>query len=174
MVRLPSWTTVAQRPSDSGERTAMDAIVHDLRRSIERSGVTYAALLDDEIVLAAFSADLGKSTEDARCVATVILALRDRLIEFEDRWNVSLDFRLAIDVGTVMASTIGTEPPTRNLWGGALSVAKVLASTAGRRIFAKQETAYDMLSGDFLFRPRGSYFLPETGTMRTFVMVGRT
>ena len=174
VVRLPSWTTVAQRPSDSGERTAMDAIVHELRRSIERSGVTYAALLDDEIVLAAFPADLGKSAEDARCVATVILALRDRLIEFEDRWNVSLDFRLAIDVGTVMASTIGTEPPTRNLWGGALSVAKVLASTAGRRSIATSETAYDMLSGDFLFRPRGSYFLPETGTMRTFVMVGRT
>lgn len=174
VIKLPSWTTVAQRPTDSGERTAMDAIVHELRRSIERSGVTYAALLDDEIVLAAFSAEAGKTGEDARCVATALLALRDRLIEFEDRWSVSLDFRLAIDVGTVMASTIGTDPPTRNLWGGALAVTKILATTAGRRSIAASETAYEMLSGDFLFRPRGSYFLPETGTMRTFVMVGRT
>ena len=40
VVKLPDWTTVAQRPSDSGERTAMDAIVHELRGAIERSGVS--------------------------------------------------------------------------------------------------------------------------------------
>ena len=40
--------------------------------------------------------------------------------------------------------------------------------------FAEVQKAYEVLSDDFLFRPRGSYFLPETGTMRTFVMVGRT
>ena len=42
-----------------------------------------------------------------------------------------------------------------------------------RRTIAASETAYDLLSNQFLFRPRGSYFLPETGNMRTFVMVGR-
>ena len=173
VVKLPDWTSVAQPPTDSGERTAMDAIVHELRRAIERSGVSYAALLDDQIVLAAFSAKEGKTADDARCVATAVLALRDRLLELEERWNVNLDFRLAIDIGTVMTSTVGTEPPSRNLWGGAVGVAKILAASAGRRSIAASETAYDLLSGDFLFRPRGTYFLPETGTMRTFVLVGR-
>ena len=105
--------------------------------------------------------------------AARIAALRDRLIELEDRWGTSLDFRLAIDIGTVMASTVGTDPPSRNLWGGAIGIAKVLAGTTARRTIAASETAYDMLSNQFLFRPRGSYFLPETGNMRTFVMVGR-
>ena len=50
---------------------------------------------------------------------------------------------------------------------------KVLAGTTARRTIAASETAYDLLSTQFLFRPRGSYFLPETGNMRTFVMVGR-
>lgn len=174
VIKLPAWTSVTQRPSDGGQRTAMDEIVHELRLSIERSGATYAALLDDQIVVAAFSPEADSIGENARCVATAMLALRDRLIEFEDQWSTSLDFRLAIDIGTVMVSTVGTEPPTRSLWGGALGVAKVLAATAGRRSVAASETAYEVLSGDFLFRPRGSYFLPETGTMRTFVMVGRT
>lgn len=174
VIKLPAWTSVTQRPSDGGQRTAMDQIVHELRLSIERSGATYAALLDDQIVVAAFSPEADSIGENARCVATAMLALRDRLIEFEDQWSTSLDFRLAIDIGTVMVSTVGTEPPTRSLWGGALGVAKVLAATAGRRSVAASETAYEVLSGDFLFRPRGSYFLPETGTMRTFVMVGRT
>ena len=174
VIKLPAWTSVTQRPVDCGQRTAMDEIVHELRLSIERSGATYAALLDDQIVVAAFSPEADSIGENARCVATAMLALRDRLIEFEDQWSTSLDFRLAIDIGTVMVSTVGTEPPTRSLWGGALGVAKVLAATASRRSVAASETAYEVLSDDFLFRPRGSYFLPETGTMRTFVMVGRT
>ena len=154
----------------------MDAILHELRLAIEQSGVSYAALLDDQIVLATFTPrEDGKDSvgEDARCVATAVLDLRDRLIKLEEKWNVNLDFRLAVDVGTIMTSTIATEPPSRNLWGGAIGIAKVLAATAGRHTIAASETTYDILSGDFLFRPRGSYFLPETGTMRTFVLVGR-
>jgi hypothetical protein len=174
VIKLPTWTTVAQRPADTGERTTMDAIVHELRRAIEKSGVSYAALLDDQIVLASFSRDKESAADDAICMATALLDLRDRLIELEDRWGTSLDFRLAIDIGTVMASTVGTDPPSRNLWGGAVGIAKVLATATARRTIAASETAYDLLSTQFLFRPRGSYFLPETGNMRTFVMVGRT
>jgi hypothetical protein len=173
VIKLPNWTTVAQRPSDTGQRTAMDAIVQELRRAIETSGVCYAALLDDQIVLAAFLRDRRSVEGHAMCMATAMLELRDRLIELEDRWGTSLDFRLAIDIGTVMASTVGTDPPSRNLWGGAIGIAKVLAGTTARRTIAASETAYDLLSNQFLFRPRGSYFLPETGNMRTFVMVGR-
>ncbi len=173
VVKLPSWTSVVRRPPDTGERTVMDAIVHELRRSIERSGVSYAALLDDQIVLAAFSAESGEIADDARCVANAVLDLRDVLFELEEKWGVSLDFRLAVDIGTVMSSTVGTEPPSRNLWGGAVGVAKVLAAAAARRTIAASETTYDLLSDHFLFRPRGSYFLPETGNMRTFVLVGR-
>ncbi|MBI2764873.1 MAG: hypothetical protein HYX53_03055 [Chloroflexi bacterium] len=173
VIKLPNWTTVAQRPSDTGQRTAMDAIVQELRRAIETSGVCYAALLDDQIVLAAFLRDRRSVEGHAMCMATAMLELRDRLIELEDRWGTSLDFRLAIDIGTVMASTVGTDPPSRNLWGGAVGIAKVLAGTTARRTIAASETAYDLLSNQFLFRPRGSYFLPETGNMRTFVMVGR-
>lgn len=133
----------------------------------------YAALLDDQIVLASFLRDRRSVEGHAMCMATAMLELRDRLIELEDRWSTSLDFRLAIDIGTVMASTVGTDPPSRNLWGGAIGIAKVLAGTTARRTIAASETAYDLLSNQFLFRPRGSYFLPETGNMRTFVMVGR-
>ena len=50
----------------------------------------------------------------------------------------------------------------------------ILAATTARHTIASSETAYELLSGQFLFRARGSYFLPETGNMRTFVMVGRT
>jgi class 3 adenylate cyclase len=173
VLQLPAWTTVTQRPAGCEERTAMDAIIDELRRTIEKSGVSYAALLDDQIVLAAFSPDKAAVAGNAHCVATAVLDLRDRLFELEEKWNISLDFRLAIDVGTIMSSAVATEPPSRNVWGGAVGIAKVLAATAARRTIAASETTYDLLSDRFLFRSRGSYFLPETGNMRTFVLVGR-
>jgi adenylate cyclase len=151
----------------------MDAIVDELRRAIGQSGLSYAALLDDQIVLAAFSSDKAAAIASARCVATAVLDLRDRLLELEERWNTTLDFCVAIDIGTVMASTIGTDPPWRHVWGGSVGIAKVLAGTTARRTIAASETAYELLADRFLFRPRGSYFLPETGNMRMFVMVGR-
>jgi hypothetical protein len=173
VIKLPNWTTVTQKPADCAELTAMDSIVHELRCAIEKSDVSYAALLDDQIVLAAFSADGATLAENAACVAAAMLDLRDQLIELEDRWVTTLDFRLAIDVGPVMSSTVATVPPSRNLWGGSVGIAKVLAGTAAGRTIAVSEAAYDLLSTRFLFRSRGTYFLPETGAMRTFVMVGR-
>jgi GAF domain-containing protein len=173
VLKLPEWTTVAHKPAECQEATAMDAIVDELRRTIEKSGLSYAALLDDQIVLAAFSRDKAAVAREAQCVALAMIELRDRLIELEQKWNVSLDFCLGIDIGTVMTSTVGTDPPSRNLWGGAVGIAKVLAGTTARRTIAASETAYDVLADKFLFRPRGSYFLPETGDMRIFVLVGR-
>jgi adenylate cyclase len=77
-----------------------------------------------------------------------------------------------MDIGSVMTSQVGDDTSARNLWGGAVAVAKVLAATGGRRLITVSEAAYSVLARDFLFRPRGTYFLPETGTMRTFVLVG--
>jgi class 3 adenylate cyclase len=173
VVKLPDWTTVAHQPPDSGARTAMDAIVTELRSVVEKSGVSYAALLDDQMVLAAFSADEDGAGADAQCVAVALLELRDHLLRLEEKWGVSLDFRLAMDIGTVMSSAVASDPPSRNLWGGAIGIAKILAATTARGTIAASETAYELLSRHFVFRARGSYFLPETGNMRTFVLVGQ-
>ncbi len=173
VVKLPDWTTVAHQPPDGGTRTAMDAIIHEVRGVIEQSGVDYAALLDDQIVIAAVSQGEGTAGQDAHRLAAALLELRDRLMQLEEKWGTNLDFRLAMDVGAVMSSAIATTPPSRNLWGGAVGVAKILATTTARHTIAASEQAYELLSSHFVVRPRGTYFLPETGNMRTFIVVGR-
>jgi len=173
VVKLPDWTTVVQQPPDASGRPAMDAITKEMRDVVERSDVSYAALLDDEIVLAAFSSDPAQAPRNAALVAIAMLEMRDRLTGLEDKWGIDLDFRFAMDVGSVMASAIASDPPNRNLWGGAVSIAKILAATAARHTIAASETAYELLASQFLLRPRGIYFLPETGNMRTFIMLGR-
>ena len=102
-----------------------------------------------------------------------MLDLRDRLFELEEKWSTSLDFRLAIDIGigdglgrrhrSAEPQPVGRRGRHRQGPGRHRGAAHHRAS----------ETAYELLSDHFLFRPRGSYFLPETGNMRTFVLVGR-
>jgi class 3 adenylate cyclase len=173
VVKLPDWTTVAQRPTDAGGRTAMDAILQEVQAAVERSDVSYAALLDDQIVLAAFSLDPAEASRHAALVAMALLDLRDRLTRLEDKWGIDLEFRLAMDIGTVMASLVARDPPSRNLWGGSVGIARILAAAAAHHTIAASETAYELLANQFLLRPRGTYFLPETGNMRTFILVGR-
>jgi hypothetical protein len=172
IAKLPDWVSVARRPPDSGARTEMDMIVRELRAVIERSDLSYATQLDDQIVIAAYSADEKMAARDAASVAMALLEMRDRLVALEEKWETSLDFRFAIDVGTVMHSTVAGDAAKRNLWGGSIGIARILAAATTSHTIAASETAYELLSAHFLLRPRGTYFLPETGMMRTFVMVG--
>lgn len=170
VIRMPDWLPVARRGEDDN-RARMDAVIDEVRRAVAIDGVGYAALLDDQVVLVA-AADGAQSAEvAARLVAVAALDVRDRLADLTSGWGEGSEFRIAIDVGSVMASAFG-DGTDRNLWGGAIGVAKVLAETGGRRAITVSEAAYHLLSADFLLRQRGSYFLPETGPMRTFVLAG--
>jgi class 3 adenylate cyclase len=147
----------------------MDSLIEEIQRIVARVPLVYAALLDDQVVMVAHSGPEAIAA-DGRDLAHGALELRNRLLELTGSWDGGAEFRIGVDVGPVMMSSLADG--SRSLWGGAITVAKVLAATGGRRAITVSETAYQILSGDFLFRQRGTYFLPETGTMRTFVLVG--
>jgi class 3 adenylate cyclase len=149
----------------------MDAVIDEVQRAVAQNSIGYAALLDDQVVLVAAADGAQSPTVAARLVAVAALDVRDRLVDLTGGWGEGSEFRIAVDVGPVMASAFG-DGTDRNLWGGAIGVAKVLAASGGRRTITVSEAAYHLLSADFLLRPRGSYFLPETGPMRTFVLAG--
>jgi adenylate cyclase len=168
VIKLPEWLSLGPRAEGGSAR--MDTVIDEIRRALARSGVDYAALLDDQVVLVAFSAGPQAGAEDAGQAAATAIDIRDRLVELTSGWGAGSEFRIALDVGPVMVSPC--EGSGHSLWGGAIAVAKVLAASGRRRAITASETAYSVLSGAFLFRQRGTYFLPETGTMRTFVLVG--
>jgi adenylate cyclase len=175
VLKLPDWLLAAQRVTDDEQATRREVVVGVVREALKRSGIAYAALDDDQIVLASFpdgERGGGSIAAEARRAAVAAIDLRDHLLEATASWGVGSEFRISMDIGSVMTSQVGDDTSARNLWGGAVAVAKVLAATGGRRLITVSEAAYSVLARDFLFRPRGTYFLPETGTMRTFVLVG--
>ena len=54
-----------------------------------------------------------------------------------------------------------------------MHIAGAMAASALPGTVQATEAAYQRLRQHFLFRPRGSFYLPHVGEARTFVLAGR-
>ena len=83
------------------------------------------------------------------------------------------EFRIGIDCGASIGSTIGQSPQVFNLWGEAVRTAQTMAATAVPGAIQASEAAYERLRDQFRLRPRGTFYLSHIGTARTFLLGGR-
>jgi adenylate cyclase len=91
---------------------------------------------------------------------------------FEDN-DRALSFRIGIDCGLAIGSALGAEPEIFNLWGEAVQTANTMAASALPGSVQVTEAAYQRLRRDFLFRPRGRFYLPRIGEAETFILASR-
>jgi class 3 adenylate cyclase len=155
----------------AGESSISDQIACTLQQIARKRDVPYLKIVGQEIVGAA-----GFDTTDgpaALLIADVALAIRDHCLElFEDSAHQQ-EFRIGIDCGPAIGGDIGQEPRLFNLWGEAVRTAAHMASTGLPGTVQVSEAAYERLRHDFLFRPRGAFYLPQVGEARTFILAGR-
>ncbi|HMK69114.1 MAG TPA: hypothetical protein VK433_11230, partial [Stellaceae bacterium] len=60
-----------------------------------------------------------------------------------------------------------------NLWGEAVTTAGILARSATPGTVQASETVRRRVGRDFLFRPRGDFYLARVGSVQTFVLASR-
>ncbi len=106
-------------------------------------------------------------------IADMALAVRDRCIALFEESERSNGFQIGIDCSLAIGGAVGNEPRVFNLWGDAVHVAASMAASALPGTVQATEAVYQRLREDFLFRPRGSFYLPHVGDARTFVLAGR-
>jgi adenylate cyclase len=152
-------------------RCISDEIGCALQQIATDNGIPYLKLAGHEIVAAAgFNpADLGAAT----VIADMALAARDRCIALFAESERPREFQIGIDCSLAIGAAIGSEPRVFNLWGDAVHIAGAMAVSAPPGTVQVTEAAYQRLREDFLFRPRGSFYLPHVGDTRTFVLAGR-
>ena len=83
------------------------------------------------------------------------------------------EFQIGVDCSVAIGGSVGREPRIFNLWGDAVRIAATMAASALPGTVQATEAAYHRLRHDFLFRPRGSFYLPNVGSAQTFVLAGR-
>ncbi len=106
-------------------------------------------------------------------VADAAVAMRDRCIALYEDMDRLQDVRIGIDCGIAIGCAVGDEPRVFNLWGEAVRAAHSMAASALPGTVQITQAAYERLRHDFLFRPRGRFYMPHIGEVQTFVLAGR-
>ncbi|MGH7082311.1 MAG: adenylate/guanylate cyclase domain-containing protein, partial [Acetobacteraceae bacterium] len=171
VVRFGDPAAMAAR-SDHAAATVADRIAEALQEVAANFAIPYMKLVGQEVVAAAgFTAGDGTGAER---IADAALAARERCLELLEEAGQSPAFRIGIDFGIAIGSEVGRQPRLFNLWGDAVRTADAMASTAaGAGSIQVSEAAYRRLRRQFLFRPRGSFYMPRIGAARTFVLASR-
>jgi class 3 adenylate cyclase len=174
----PDVSVVVMRLDDSsaaGDGVRHPALVHAVVQAVQELAaeqeIPYLKLVGDDIVgVAGFVA--GDPTAAAR-VANIAVASRDRISELFKAHGLTPNFRLGIDSGAAIGQAVGAEPAIFNLWDEAVQTAQTMATASLPGAIQVSEAAYQRLRHSFLFRPRGTFYLPLVGPAQTFVLAGR-
>jgi class 3 adenylate cyclase len=170
VVHFVDQLAVSARPP-AAESTVSDQIACTLQQIARKRDLPYLKIVGQEIIGAAgFSAPDGSA---ALLIADVALAIRDHCLALFEEGEYQLEFRIGIDCGLAIGGEVGSDPRIFNLWGEAVRTASRMALTGLPGAVQATESAYDRLRHDFLFRPRGSFYLPQVGEKRTFILAGR-
>ena len=172
VVRFSDPAAIAAR--GAGEDCIVAERIAEALQDIAAShDIPYMKLVGQDVVAAAgFAANDGAAVVR---IADAALATREKCLEAFEEAGQPPTFRIGIDFGIAIGSEVGRQPRLFNLWGEAVRTADAMANTAaGAGSIQVSEAAYQRLRRQFLFRPRGSFYLPRVGAARTFVLASRS
>lgn len=159
------------RKAGGGEAGLAEQIAELLQEIAADHGISYLKFVGQEAIAAAGLDDAG---EDAMThLAASAIAIRDRLSQLADGAKGGIEFRIGLGFGSGFGCVLGRERNQFNLWGEAVETAEIMARSAASGAIQASAGAYLRLRQDFLFRPRGSFYLPGLGQSRTFVLAGQ-
>lgn len=162
----------SRRDAETAIETAV-GMAEAVQEIAARHAISYVKLVSHGLVAATGAVPGGDPTAGAR-LADAALELRDFCLGTLVRLDLEPTFRIGIDVGPGVGTRLGREPAVFNLWGDAVRMAELMAATAPELgTIQATERAYEALRGRFLFRPRGTFFMPRVGIARSFVLAGR-
>jgi adenylate cyclase len=170
VLQLTDPSAMAARMPD-GQRSLSDEIVCALQQIALAHDIPYVKLVGQEMIAAA---GFDEGTGDAAIrIADAALSLRERCRSLFEESDKPPEFRIGLDHGIAIGGVVGSDPQIFNLWGEAVSTAGGMARTALPGTIQTTEAAYAQLRQEFLFRPRGRFYLPLVGEAETFVLSGR-
>jgi len=171
VLQFTDAAAMALRANGDG-RSMADEILSSAQKYAEEHRVPYLKLVGHELFAAA---GLGGQSDGAPArIADVALSIRDRCMDLFEEMDRAPAFRIGVDCGVALGSRLGASPEIFNLWGDAVQTADVMASSALPSTVQVTEAAYRRLRRDFLFRPRGRFYLPRVGEAQTFILASRS
>ncbi|CAI3932203.1 cache domain-containing protein [Commensalibacter papalotli (ex Botero et al. 2024)] len=139
----------------------------------KKYGLFYVKIMGGHLVAVAGCTKEPDVTAPIR-LAHAALDMRAACLEMIPGMGAESNFGIGMDVGPAIGTWFGKEPRTFNLWGPTIGMSALMANMAtdGGAVQVTQ-SAYASLRNDFLFRPRGTFYIPKVGISHTFILAGR-
>jgi adenylate cyclase len=111
--------------------------------------------------------------DHAEAVAAMALDMGAELARVADETGVTLDVRIGIDSGPVVAGVIGRAKFIYDIWGDTVNTASRMESHAPSGAIQVTGRTYERLRHCYELRNRGTIEVKGKGPMTTYVLVGR-
>jgi PAS domain S-box-containing protein len=112
-------------------------------------------------------------TDHAEAIANMALDMQAYMRDMENIFGESLQIRIGINTGAVIAGVIGIKKFIYDLWGDAVNVASRMESHGKPGYIQVTEATYNKLKDQYLLEPRGTIEVKGRGEMMTYWLVGR-
>jgi guanylate cyclase len=105
-------------------------------------------------------------------IAELALAIQPELARVADETGLSLQARIGIDSGPVIAGVIGRAKFSYDLWGDTVNTASRMESHAPPGTIQVTERTYARLRDRYELRPRGTIGVTGKGPLSTYLLIG--
>jgi adenylate cyclase len=114
-----------------------------------------------------------QTTKHATNIANYALAILESMQIFNQTNKLSLQFRIGMTYGTVIAGVIGHKKFLYDIWGNVVNLASRLEqSSLPNKIHISEKMAF-MLEEEFIVAPHGTIKMKGLGEIKTFFLLGK-
>ena len=171
VLKFTDTLSLAGRITGTESITTVDQMVSHLEDLVAAQGIDYMKVMGEKIVCAA---GFESGIEDhASLIADLALGIQNHCSGLFASLNKAMEFRVGIDTGAVLGSSVGRKAKTYNIWGESVRFASKMADSGLPGGIQVSETTYRRLRARYLFKFRGHYYLPNIGETSTYLLKGR-
>jgi class 3 adenylate cyclase len=171
VLRFTDPLALAEYFGGDNPTTAVDHLICHFEDLFDTHRIDYWKIISDQIVCATGLEDNSNRPVDA--IADVALSFQDKCSHLFADLDKPMEFKIGIDTGGIIGSTVGRRQKSYNIWGEAVSTASMMADNGVTGGIQVSETAYRRLQQNYLFRVRGHYYLQDIGEISTYLLTGR-
>ncbi|MFL6452098.1 MAG: adenylate/guanylate cyclase domain-containing protein [Bryobacteraceae bacterium] len=165
---IVGFTDLSSRMPASEVVELLSDLISEFDRLAEKHGVQKIKTIGDAYMAVAGLPDARPDHADA--AIRLAMDMLDAVARRKTRDGRSLQLRIGINSGPVVAGVIGTHKFAYDIWGDAVNTASRMESHGEPGRVQVTEATYDLLKDEYAFESRGAIFVKGKGLMSTYLL----